>query len=298
MQGAELTRPLCGHDNIVVCCAFSPISNSLLASGSYDESIRLWDARSGKAVRAIGGHSDPVTSVVFNASGTHLATSSYDGLVRIWDVASGQLLRTIQYDGTPPVTNVCYSPNSRYLLVSTVDGYHRLWDIYSGTLGSGSVPPQTKVVKAYSGHSGRHLAAKACFSVTSGRQYVVSGSEDGRVCMWNSGDRQLVHSLNMDAVARQRKAEGAAAAAKSTVGEGKPAAAGFKRSRKERASSTAPGPFTASSNGSGSASNSSMPWSRTLCGPIVAVATHPSRSVIAAGESAGSCAVRIWQDKA
>jgi COMPASS component SWD3 len=50
-------------------------------SGSFDESVRLWDVRAGRCIRAIPAHSDPVTSAQFNRDGTIVVTSSYDGLM-------------------------------------------------------------------------------------------------------------------------------------------------------------------------------------------------------------------------
>jgi len=96
LQGVAACKPLRGHVNYVHCLDFSP-HGSLCASGSFDESVRLWDLRSGTSVRTLGAHSDPVTSVAFNPSdGSLLATSSHDGLVRLWDVGSGQCVKTIQ----------------------------------------------------------------------------------------------------------------------------------------------------------------------------------------------------------
>lgn len=58
---------------------------SAQASGSFDETMRVWDVRSGKCLREVPAHSDPVTAVDFNYDGTLLLSSSLDGLLRIWD---------------------------------------------------------------------------------------------------------------------------------------------------------------------------------------------------------------------
>jgi WD40 repeat protein len=74
--------------------AFSPDGRSL-ASGSLDTTVRLWDAVTGKVVRALSGHAKGVLSVAFNPDGRSLASASEDGTVRLWDVASGRCLAVL-----------------------------------------------------------------------------------------------------------------------------------------------------------------------------------------------------------
>lgn len=84
---------------------------SLQASGSFDETLRLWDVRSGRCLREVPAHSDPLTAVDFSHDGTLIVTSSLDGLMRVWDTASGQCLRTMCDKDSPPVSNVRFAPN-------------------------------------------------------------------------------------------------------------------------------------------------------------------------------------------
>ena len=65
----------------------------MLASGSGDNTVRLWEVASGKLLRTLEGHKDAVLSVVFYLSGRTLASGSGDNTVRLWEVASGKLLR-------------------------------------------------------------------------------------------------------------------------------------------------------------------------------------------------------------
>lgn len=136
-----------GHDNFVFCLDMgggggkSCHSNyggayygggsdtNLLVSGSFDETVKLWDIRTAQCVSTIPAHSDPVTGVSFNRDGTTIASSSHDGLIRIWDVSTGECLKTIYATGNPPVSSIRYTPNSKFLLANTLDSTIRLWPI-------------------------------------------------------------------------------------------------------------------------------------------------------------------------
>lgn len=72
--------PLCGHHNYVYCLAFSPKGN-ILASGSYDEAVFLWDVRAGRLMRSLPAHSDPVSGIDFCCDGTLVVSCSTDGLM-------------------------------------------------------------------------------------------------------------------------------------------------------------------------------------------------------------------------
>jgi COMPASS component SWD3 len=71
----------------------------MLVTGSFDETLKLWDVRSGDCVSTLPVHSDPVTAVSFNRDGTCLVSASHDGLIRLWDSATGECLKTIYAAG-------------------------------------------------------------------------------------------------------------------------------------------------------------------------------------------------------
>jgi COMPASS component SWD3 len=91
-------KVLRGHTNFVFCLNYNPAS-SILASGGFDESVRLWDvargsricvasrgcsfAVIGKTVRVIPAHSDPVTAVQFSHDGALIVSCAMDGMMRV-----------------------------------------------------------------------------------------------------------------------------------------------------------------------------------------------------------------------
>jgi WD40 repeat protein len=82
-----------GHTDWVISVSFSP-DGRLLASGSLDNTIKLWRVADGSLVRTLTGHASDVTSVVFSPDGRLLASGSWDGTIRLWRVADGALRQT------------------------------------------------------------------------------------------------------------------------------------------------------------------------------------------------------------
>lgn len=79
VAGQEMA-PLRGHHNYIHCLAFSPKGN-ILASGSYDEAVFLWDVRAGRLMRSLPAHSDPVSGIDVCPDGTLVVSCSTDGLM-------------------------------------------------------------------------------------------------------------------------------------------------------------------------------------------------------------------------
>jgi WD40 repeat protein len=62
-------------------------------SGSFDKTIKLWDAATGTLIRTFEGHSSEVSSVAFSADGARVLSGSNDGTIKLWDAATGALTR-------------------------------------------------------------------------------------------------------------------------------------------------------------------------------------------------------------
>jgi COMPASS component SWD3 len=90
-------------------------------SGSFDETIRIWEVKTGKCLHAICAHSMPVTSVSFNRDGSLIVSASHDGTCKIWDSSTATLLKTLIDDKVPAVSFAKFSPNGKFILVATLN---------------------------------------------------------------------------------------------------------------------------------------------------------------------------------
>ena len=89
MRNGELLSTLSGHTESVRSVAFAP-DGYTLASGSDDQTIKLWRAHNGELIRTLRGHTEPVRSVAFAPDGYTLVSGSDDETIRLWDVRSGE----------------------------------------------------------------------------------------------------------------------------------------------------------------------------------------------------------------
>jgi WD40 repeat protein len=105
--------------------AFSP-DGLTLASGSWDETIKLWDVATGEVKSTLEGHVSSVNSVVFSPDGLTLASGSSDRTMKLWDVATGELKATLEGHSSY-VESVAFSPDGLTLASGSSDKTIKLW---------------------------------------------------------------------------------------------------------------------------------------------------------------------------
>jgi WD40 repeat protein len=98
----------------------------VLASGSYDRRILLWDAESGDILRELSGHTSLVNGLDWSADGQWLASAASDYTVRIWHTLTGREVACLR-GHTDDVNAVSWSPDGRRLASASFDGTVRVW---------------------------------------------------------------------------------------------------------------------------------------------------------------------------
>ena len=84
-QTGDPVKKLSGHNNAVRSVRFSPTDSNLLASGSADRTVRIWDIEQGQQIGpALTGHTDSVWAIVFSSKGNRVLSASADLSLRIW----------------------------------------------------------------------------------------------------------------------------------------------------------------------------------------------------------------------
>lgn len=98
----------------------NPNMNLILASASFDSTVRLWDVEKGVCIHTLTKHTEPVYSVAFSPDGKFLASGSFDKCVHIWSTQTGSLVHS--YKGTGGIFEVCWNSRGTKVGASASDG--------------------------------------------------------------------------------------------------------------------------------------------------------------------------------
>ncbi|XP_031488518.1 periodic tryptophan protein 2 [Nymphaea colorata] len=147
MKTGRLLDVLSGHEGPVHGLMFSPI-NAILASSSWDKTVRLWDVFEGKGSVETFVHTHDVLTVVYRPDGKQLASSTLDGQIYFWDPIDCQLMCTIEgrrdiaggrlmtdrrtassSSSGKYFTSLCYSADGNYILAGGNSKYICMYDI-------------------------------------------------------------------------------------------------------------------------------------------------------------------------
>ncbi|MYI84053.1 MAG: T9SS type A sorting domain-containing protein, partial [Rhodothermaceae bacterium] len=185
----------------VYSVAFSP-DGKMLASGSDDEMVKLWDVETNANTATLEGHTDAVYSVAFSPDGKMLASGggTFDETVKLWDVETNANIATLEghEDG---VSSVAFSPDGTMLASGVGDAFFpeffpessdnrvKLWDVASG-----------EPIASLGGHTGEVWSV--AFSPDGTMLASAGGTFDNRVKLWDVASGEPIATLegHMDVV--------------------------------------------------------------------------------------------------
>jgi WD40 repeat protein/serine/threonine protein kinase len=171
-------QTLVGHTGVVYSVAWSP-DGRYLATGSHDNTVRLWEAATGQHMRTLAGHTAYILSVAWSPDGRYLVSGSADKTISVWEVESGQLMQTLA-EHLLVVTSVAWSPDGRHIASGSGDGKVRVWDAATGQL-----------MRMLSDHTGYVLSV--AWSLDG--HYLASGTDDNTIYVRESATGRLVQTL-------------------------------------------------------------------------------------------------------
>jgi WD40 repeat protein len=174
----ESAVTLQGHSNTVKSVSFSP-DGSRIVSGSWDNTVMVWDTQTGQLALTLEGHSYPVSSVSFSPDGKQIVSGSYDNTLKVWDAEIGK--ETLTFGGhADNVMSVSFSPDGKQIVSGSYDNMLKVWDAETGQ--------ETLTLQ---GHS--KSVHGVAFSPDGSR--IVSGSFDNTLKVWDAQTGQLALTL-------------------------------------------------------------------------------------------------------
>ncbi|WP_341531188.1 WD40 repeat domain-containing protein [Nostoc sp. UHCC 0302] len=124
-QETEPLHMLMGHSHIVSSLAMSE-DGKLLVSGSWDQTIKIWQLETGKLLRTLKGHRDRVYAIALSPDGQIIASGSADKTIKLWHLQTGELLGTFTGHGNT-VTALAFTASGEMLVSGSLDKTIKIW---------------------------------------------------------------------------------------------------------------------------------------------------------------------------
>jgi WD40 repeat protein len=226
LSGISLTpswkciRTLEGHLNSIHSLSFSS-DGHILASGSADQTIKLWDLEKTQELKTLRGHQSIIESVIFIPHQPNLISASWDYTMRIWDLNTGAELKQLK-EHSGWINCLAISPNSQILVSGSADKTLKIWQLpeaiiqHTIKLGSNQIKtiafsPIGKLfatgnneglIQLWDGEKAQekirlegHNKAVNTLAFSPSGQLLYSGSADQTIKIWNLSTGKIINTL-------------------------------------------------------------------------------------------------------
>ncbi|CUA76103.1 Kinesin-like protein KIF21B [Homo sapiens] [Rhizoctonia solani] len=220
-DGSLATSPFQGHTTAVTSVAVSP-DGTKVASGSWDDTVRAWNIDDGSLVSGpFIGHTKWIHSVAFSPDGTRVISGSHDQTIRVWNVRDGLLPLPVPFkDHIFGVQSVSVPDNNTRILTCSSNSSIWAWDITPEGIVPNLLdqkrhtnPPEMQSSETYSltfttdhcievrskadgslvaGPLRGHTDKIILYTFSADSRYLVTGSLDRTICMWDLNKGELV----------------------------------------------------------------------------------------------------------
>lgn len=155
----------------------------ILISGCCDDTIKIWDIKSGKCLKTIECKS--VVSLAITPNGETLISGSSDCTIKIWDITSGECLKTLR-GHTCDISSLIITPDGKNIISGSGDTFSsysentiKIWNIESGDC-----------VRTLDGY----FATIWALDITPNGKNIISGGKDGYIKLWNIKSGECIYT--------------------------------------------------------------------------------------------------------
>lgn len=154
-------------------------NGQILATGSQDNSIKVWALNTGQLLQTLVGHTDTVRSLAISADGRILASGSGDSTIKLWNLQTAKVSSTL-VGHSSPVWSVAITRDGQTLVSACADGTINIWNLRTRSYR-----------EIASGHSQGIFSA----TISPDEQTLATGSKDKTIKIWNLSTGKLLRTL-------------------------------------------------------------------------------------------------------
>ncbi|KAK3279060.1 hypothetical protein CYMTET_13034, partial [Cymbomonas tetramitiformis] len=164
-----------GHTETIFDCCFKSTDPNILATASYDSTVRLWDVRNAKCVSKLLGAKGVLYALTWSPDGTQLASCSSEGKINVYDVEKAIVVKTLAAHRSPAYRVVWNQRDPNLLASASADSLIAVSRVSQGDFLTRLQHPQAVFGVAWSTFN-THVLASAC--------------QDGNVYVWGVDSKQ------------------------------------------------------------------------------------------------------------